>query len=364
MPSAVILRRIALGVVLALWLGGTALLTWAMIVVPNRPLAKAGKDTPVELPANATPEQVAALLTQNGVIDQPRMFAFYLRVTDVQPRLRTGWVVINRALSMREHLARIATGFGDSSVDVLIPEGFTQFDVAARLERFGVVARDEFLSAARDPRLLAQLGIEADSAEGYLFPALYRLRQSNTPGKVLERMVETFKARTDPVVAARRQEGLPLTPLTPQQVLTLASIVEREARMPDERPRIAGVFYNRLFDPSFKPKRLQADPTAAYGCLLLGADKIESCREFDGRHVTPAMVRDASNPYNTYRIEGLPPGPICNPGLASISAALSPERHNYFYFVVKGEGRHAFSESLGAHNQSVHPVETPSTPQP
>jgi UPF0755 protein len=194
-----------------------------------------------------------------------------------------------------------------------------------------------------------------------LFPALYRLKQSNTAPKVLERMVETFRARTDPLVEARLKEPLPLTPLTPRQVLTLASIVEREARMPDERPRIAGVFYNRLFDPNFKPKRLQADPTAAYGCLLLGGERIESCREFDGRHVTPAMVRDATNPYNTYRIEGLPPGPICNPGLASIDAALSPERHGYFYFVVKGEGRHAFSETLSAHNQSVRPVETPTT---
>lgn len=361
MPSAVTVRNLALGVVLALWLGGTALLTWGMLVLPNRPLAKSGKDTPVQLPANASPAQIAALLAEHGVIDRPRMFAFYLNVIDVQPRLRTGWVVINRALSMREHLARLATGFGDSSVDVLIPEGFTQFDVAARLERFGVVARAEFLQAAADPALLTELGIEGASAEGYLFPALYRLRQSNTPAKVIQRMTETFKQRTDPLVAARVQSGLPLTPLTPHQVLTLASIVEREARAPDERPRIAGVFYNRLFDPSFKPKRLQADPTAAYGCLLLGADKLASCREFDGRHVTPAMVRDPENPYNTYRIEGLPPGPICNPGLASISAALSPEHHGYFYFVVKGEGRHAFSETLGKHNQSVHPVETPNT---
>jgi UPF0755 protein len=355
-------ERITLAALLACWLAGTALLAWAFVVVPNRPLAKAGKDTPIELPAQASAEQVAALMQQHGVIDRPRLFALYLHLVDVEPRLRSGWVVINRALTMREHLSRIATGFGDSSVDVLVPEGFTQFDVAARLERFGVVSRDEFLRAAHDPALLSALGIEGDSAEGYLFPALYRLKQSSAAPNVLERMVETFRQRTDPLVEARLKEPLPLTPLTPRQVLTLASIVEREARMPEERPRIAGVFYNRLFDPNFKPKRLQADPTAAYGCLLLGPERLESCREFDGRHVTPTMLRDPNNPYNTYRIEGLPPGPICNPGVASISAALSPERHGYFYFVVKGEGRHAFSETLSAHNERVHPVEPPASP--
>jgi UPF0755 protein len=354
-------ERIALAALLALWLGGTALLAWSFVVAPNQPLAKAGRDTPVELPAQARAEQVAALMHQHGVIDRPRLFAFYLRVVDVEPHLRTGWVVINRALSMREHLSRLASGFGDSSVDVLIPEGFTQFDVAARMERFGVIGREEFLRAAHDPALLSALGIEGDSAEGYLFPALYRLKQSNAAAKVIERMVETFRARVDPLVQAQRVDALPLTPLTPHQVLTLASIIEREARKPDERPRIAGVFYNRLFDPSFKPKRLQADPTAAYGCLLL-REQLESCRDFDGRRVTPIMLRDPNNPYNTYRNEGLPPGPICNPGLASIGAALAPERHGYFYFVVKGEGRHAFSETLGAHNQSVHPVDAPTAP--
>lgn len=358
MRSASVAERITLAALLALWLAGTALLAWSFVVVPNEPLFATGRDTPVELPADASVEQVAALMREQGVIARPALFAFYLRIVDVRPRLRTGWVVLNRALSMREHLSRIATGFGDSSVDVLFPEGFTQFDVAARLERFGVVGREEFLQAARDPALLGQLGIEGESVEGYLFPALYRLRQSNSPTKVLARMVETFRQRTDPLFAAQHEQ-----PLTPRQLLTLASIVEREARMPDERPRIAGVFYNRLFDPGFKPKRLQADPTAAYGCLLLGAEALESCRDFDGRHVTPLMLRDPANPYNTYRIEGLPPGPICNPGMASIEAALTPERHHYFYFVVKGEGRHAFSETLSAHNQSVRPVETPSTPR-
>jgi UPF0755 protein len=122
---------------------------------------------------------------------------------------------------------------------------------------------------------------------------------------------------------------------------------------------IAGVFFNRLFDPSFRPKRLQADPTVAYGCLV-ASERVPSCREFDGRHITPAMVRDPENPYSTYRHDGLPPGPICNPGLSSIRAALHPQPHSYFYFVAKGAGRHAFAASLDQHNENVHPE--PSTP--
>ena len=113
------------------------------------------------------------------------------------------------------------------------------------------------------------------------------------------------------------------------------------------------MFSNRLFDPDFTPRRLQADPTVAYGCLV-APDTTPSCRDFDGRHVTPAMVRDPDNPYSTYKHEGLPPGPICNPGLSALLAVLSPAQHDYFYFVAKGGGRHAFSHSLHEHNRNIH----------
>ncbi|HEX6241935.1 MAG TPA: endolytic transglycosylase MltG, partial [Polyangiales bacterium] len=105
--------------------------------------------------------------------------------------------------------------------------------------------------------------------------------------------------------------------------------------------------------PDFRPRRLQADPTVAYGCLV-ARDRVPSCRDFDGRRVTPAMVRDPANPYSTYRIEGLPPGPICNPGLSALDAALAPAQHEYFYFVTHGGGRHQFTRTLEEHNQRVH----------
>jgi UPF0755 protein len=166
-------------------------------------------------------------------------------------------------------------------------------------------------------------------------------------------MVRVFRERTRALFEAYAQ-GHPGTTaaLTPHELVTLASIVEREARAPDERAVIAGVFMNRLTDPSFRPRRLQSDPTAAYGCLVAG-DRVPSCAEYDGRRVTPAMLRDPENPYSTYRREGLPPGPICSPGLEALKAALAPQAHDYFYFVTKGGGRHAFSHALGDHNARV-----------
>jgi UPF0755 protein len=166
-------------------------------------------------------------------------------------------------------------------------------------------------------------------------------------------MVRVFRERTRGLfdAYALEHDGAPFS-LTPHQLLTLASIVEKEARVPDERPVIAGVFMNRLTDETFKPKRLQADPTVAYGCLIAG-DRIPTCAEYDGRRVTPAMLRDTENPYSTYRRDGLPPGPICNPGLDSLKAAVTPAPHDYFYFVTKGGGRHAFSHSLDEHNQRI-----------
>lgn len=358
MRAATLVRRSAIGLIMLLWLAGTAVLCWLMVVVANTPLSATSRDVAIELPARATIDQLADALAAAKAIDRPRLFAFYLRVVGIAPRLRQGWVVVNRGLSMREHLPRLARGYGITSVDVVVPEGFTRFDVATRLSRYGVAERHALLAAMRDPALLAELGVEGDSLEGYLFPALYHFRQDSQPDRVLARMVSTFRARAEPVLRAQSPQTLPLSPLTQHQLVTLASIVEREARVPEERPTIAGVFFNRLFDPSFSPKRLQADPTVAYGCLVAG-DSVPSCREFDGRHITPAMVRDPENPYSTYRHEGLPPGPICNPGLASLQAALHPEPHPYFYFVAKGGGRHAFSASLQQHNQAVHPSPAP-----
>lgn len=347
----------------AAWLAGSGFLVWLMLIFPDlRPVASA-RDTPLTITPGSDAERVARTLAAEEVTAHPWSLALYLRVRGADRQLRSGWVVVNRSLSARALVPRLARGFGAAEVLVPIPEGFTQFDVATRLERYGVARRYAVLAAARDPHLLAELGVPGASVEGYLFPAQYQLALDTPPARVLARMVATFRARTAALFALHvsPENAAPSARLTPHEIVTLASIVEREARVAEERPTIAGVFVNRLLDPEFRPKRLQADPTVAYGCLVAGA-RVPSCREFDGRRITPAMVRDPENPYSTYRHEGLPPGPICNPGLLALRAAVVPEAHAYLYFVTKGGGRHAFARTLSEHNQNIQASRVPTVP--
>jgi UPF0755 protein len=341
------------GGLLLLWLAGTSALAWLMLVFPLAVQQVPYRDVPIEIAAGTSLEALAERLVGEKVITRPRAFVLYMRLLGADQHLRSGSVVINRSLPLRDLLPRLAEGYGHAKVRVAIPEGFTRFDVGTRLARFGVCSASSFEQLGRDPQLLQELDISSVSVEGYLFPATYTLQQDSSAAAVLHEMVRVFRERTREAVARYEQarDGAP-NALTLHQIVTLASIVEREARQPDERPTIAGVFMNRLSSPDFRPKRLQADPTVAYGCLVDG-DRIPSCAEFDGRRITPAMVRDPENPYSTYRHEGLPPGPICNPGLSSLEAALNPEPHQFFYFVTRGEGRHAFSHSLDEHNARI-----------
>ena len=135
-----------------------------------------------------------------------------------------------------------------------------------------------------------------------------------------------------------------------REIVILASIVEKEAAVDDERPIVASVFLNRLRDPAFSPKRLQSDPTAGYGCLVV---MTSACTSYIGK-ITHEINADPENPYSTYTHDGLPPGPISNPGAKSLEAVMSPALTHYFYFVAKGGGRHTFSETLGGHNAAVH----------
>jgi UPF0755 protein len=180
------------------------------------------------------------------------------------------------------------------------------------------------------------------------------MRDQSDPTSVARRMLEHGRTKLDGLLAEHdgalsmleAELGFDL-----QAVMTLASIVEEEAALESERPAIAGVFLNRLRDPKFLPKRLQADPAVAYGCRV--QPSLASCEGFDGKRITKRMLEDPQNLYNTYRHDGLPPSPISSPGLASVRAVLEPERHDYYYFVASGGGRHAFSATLDEHNRAV-----------
>jgi UPF0755 protein len=331
-----------------------AALGWLMMSYPNRRGPGHGRVVEIDLAPGNDLTEVAAQLAAAGALAEPQFFALHARLRGALPRLRTGKILVYDSMSPRDLLSRIADGYGSAQLRVVIPEGFSRFEIAGRLERWGVCERAPFLAAGADPALLQELGITGPSVEGWLFPDTYMLRERMEPYALIRRFVSNARKHVSALQAEHAEAFERLaTDLGwgPLQVLTLASIVEREAAAAGEQPVIAGVFLNRLRDPAFSPKRLQADPTVAYGCLVL--PQLASCAQFDGRQVTRAMLVDPQNPYNTYRLDGLPPGPIANPGLSALRAVLAPSAHDYFYFVAKGGGLHAFSHSLEDHNAAV-----------
>ena len=212
---------------------------------------------------------------------------------------------------------------------VTIPEGFNQFDVAAAIEQAGLGSRADFLTAAADVSLIKDLDPEATSLEGYLFPDTYRFTRTQSMHDFVAAMVHRFK---------QEARALNLTNDV-HRTVTMASIVEKETSAADERPMVAAVYYNRLRIKM----ALDADPTVIYASLLAG--------RYNGAIHQSEL--QANSPYNTYRNPGLPPGPIANPGRASLDAAMHPAEHDFLFFVSDAAGHHRFARSLDEHNHNV-----------
>lgn len=306
------------------------------------------------------PARGTALLAALGIVDSPRAFRFVLAVTSPMVHPEPGPHLLRDDLSPAEVLRRLARLSSRERVRVVVPEGFNRFQIAERLESSSVCSRRAFDAASTDVSALSRLGISGDSDEGYLFPATYELFADTPAGAVVYEMVSTLSARLATIrsrnvaafqnLAVKYQWG-------DREILTLASMVEREAARAEERATIASVFFNRLDSVEFKPQRmLQSDPTAWYGCALHA--ELESCRGASGR-VTPEMLRDGANAYNTYRHAGLPPGPIANPGEASIAAVLAPASTDFLFFVASGDGRHSFSRTLQEHEAIIQKTAVP-----
>ena len=309
-------------------------------------------------------EGLAALLAGAGVLRHDHLFALWVRLTGGTSGVAPGHHLLSDGTTPRELMNRLERRSG-AAARVTFPEGWTRFDMARRLQDKQVVPLRDFLDATTDPDLLRELGIEGDSAEGFLFPATYDLAMDSDPREVVRRMKHEFDRRWDILSRARGSslnDVMTSARLSVRDVVTLASMVEKEAVVDDERPIIASVFLNRLRDPTFKPKHLECDPTASYGCLVL-PDKAASCRDFGGK-ATAAIEHDPDNPYSTYTHEGLPPGPIASPGARSLEAAMSPASTRYLFFVAKGEGRHTFSETYEAHLGAVRSGATRKAPPP
>lgn len=342
----VALGVLAAGVVVPL----VSILWWA-----TRPAGEPGPRVALRFSGSESSHEIAARLESAGLIDNATLFRLYSEVLAPSVAVRRGPHLLERGVSPRRLLQCLGRLPSRPTAKVTLPEGYNHLQIAERLEKAGVCARAEFRASVSDPNVLRRLSIEGANAEGYLFPATYELFIDADPEIVITQFAAETRKRLARVDAAT---GGGLTRLREQRgwserdVLTLASIVERESAAPDERARIASVFFNRLDDATFRPaRRLQSDPTAAYGCLL-HLEQLPSCVGFKGR-VTPEMLRDPQNPYNTYRHAGLPPGPIANPGEGALLAVLRPETTNYLYFVLGADGRHRFGRSFEEHRRSI-----------
>jgi len=312
-----------------------------------------GAGNPVEVDVgDETAESLAAKLEQAGVVGNRRWFALYLRLTGGVGSVVKGHHLLTDDASPRELVHRLERR-GASHARAVIPEGWTRFDIAKRLDALHVCTLRSFLEASEDAALLAEVHVQGPSAEGYLFPATYDLELDASAADVVRRMVREFDKRYETLENIHPSGLRDLSEslgYDRREIVTLASMVEKEAAVDDERPIIASVFLNRLRDKDFTPKLLQCDPTAGYGCLIR---PVGPCESYSGK-VTHEILADAANPYNTYKHELLPPGPISNPGARSLEAVMAPAITHFFYFVAKGGGRHTFSETLGGHNAAVH----------
>jgi len=338
----------ALAVTLGLALG-------ALLLGYGRARSAGARAVELEWPPGLSSEEAAALLADSGLVESRDTMAIFLRATGGTGDLVPGPHLLFEGASPWELRRLLARSILRPSAKVTVPEGFNRFDIAARLEKLRVTGRQAFLAASADPALLAELAIApAESAEGYLFPATYDLGLDSDPREIVRRLVAETNKRWEALAARHKDSAQKLAATLGwgrREIVTVASIIEKEAAVDEDRPLIASVFVNRLLDPEFKTRRLQSDPTSSYGCLAWPAEA-PSCADFAGKP-TPAMNRDAKNRYSTYTHPGLPPGPISNPGARSLEAALAPSATRFLYFVATGGGRHTFSETYDAHNDAI-----------
>jgi UPF0755 protein len=341
--------RLAKAIAAAVGLAAFAALGWLFVVYPTSRGPGQGHGVEIVIVHDPGAGGLAASLAGAGIVANPRLFALWVRATGGTSGVVLGKHLLADDASPRELMARLERRASAGTARVTFPEGWNRFDMARRLQEKEVVPLRDFLDATTDPNLLHELGIDGDSAEGFLFPATYDLPFDSDARDVVRRLKREFDRRWDILSRAR---GASLNDVMVsahfgiRDVVTLASMVEKEAVTDDERPIIASVFLNRLRDPAFHPRRPECDPTAAYGCVV-APDRAATCADFTG--ATAPIEHDPGNPYSTYTHEGLPPGPIANPGARSLEAAMSPAVTHYFFFVARGEGRHAFSETYEAH---------------
>lgn len=291
--------------------------------------AYVGSDVVFKVEHGDTFGKINHRLFEAGIIQDKRLFHHYAKYKNLLSKFRAGAFQIKSGSTMTDVLEVLVHG-QPILHSVTIPEGKNMYEVAKLMEAAGITTEADFLSVVKNPEFISELNISAPSLEGYLYPETYRFAPATPAKTVVRTMVALFIKKTSSL-----EFNHPF--LDKHQVITLASVVEKETGAKFERPSIAGVFTNRLK----KKMRLESDPTTIYGIWhrYSGNIKKSDLLEF--------------TPYNTYKVPALPQGPICNPSLEAIQAVLSPDSHDYLFFVSKNDGTHVFTTNYKEHLQAV-----------
>ena len=293
-------------------------------VIPSQPQT-------IEIKQGSSFARIAVQLQTAGVVGDVRRFTLLARWRKATAQVHAGEYLFETSATPDQILARLVAG-DIRKFQVTIPEGFNLQEISDRLGKTGVGSAQEFLSLCRDEVFIKELGIEATSLEGYLFPETYTYTSSTTSRQLLSAMVEQL----DSQITKELLESAAALKLDRHQLITLASIVQKEAGNLMEMPLISSVFHNRLK----RGMPLQADPTVIYGVA-----------DFDGNLTRKHL--NTPTPYNTYRMRGLPPGPIASPGGFALHATANPAEGKDLYFVARGDGTHEFNATLKGHNRAV-----------
>jgi peptidoglycan lytic transglycosylase G len=306
-------------------------LSWQVYRYAHEPCSTIDRQVLFAIAPGETLTPLALGLQTRGLIASPLKFKLLARIRGDANRLKAGEYQLSLSMSPLQILDILVSGKAFLH-RLIIPEGFNAQQIAAEVADQGLGKADEFLALVNDPATARRLHIEAQTLEGYLFPDTYYFPKGVAALTIIEKMVGRFQEQFQPDWQARARQ----LHLSVHQIVTLASIIEKETGDPAERPVISSVFYNRLK----KKMRLESDPTVIYGL-----------HDFDGNLKRSDL--SMPTPYNTYIIKGLPPGPIASPGRESLKAALYPAQTNYLFFVSKKDHTHYFSATIEEHNRAV-----------
>lgn len=331
-------RPLRFAIILLVALLGGAVLSWAWLrATVMRAVEHPSAERVITIEQGSGLQAIVAQLSQAGIVRHPLALQLYLRATGRGGHLKAGDYKFQSPISPLEAIEKIRRG--EVFIErVTIPEGYNRFEIAETLAgKTGKATQEEFLKLMDDQTPIQQIAPPARNLEGYLFPDTYNYNTKTTPEDLIRGMVNRFDEVFAPEWTARASQ----LGLTVHQVVTLASIIEKEAKVPDERPHMASVFFNRLR----LGMPLASDPTFIYAAKLAG--------DYDGNPNQP-RYRESLSPYNTYKILGLPPGPIASPGRASLLAVLYPDSTDDLYFVLSDtSGRHKFSRTAAEHDAAV-----------